>query len=115
MLEALAHEEFETTTIWTEGLQHFAGVPLKLLLDTLGVSEGELSATAINDYAISLPVSEALIEGPLIAYERNGRPMSVRDKGPLWLVYPYDHNREFQTKVIYSRSIWQLDRIAVTR
>ena len=51
--------------------------------------------------------------GPIIAYMMNGEEMSVRNKGPLWLVYPYDLNHEYRSEVIYSRSIWQLDRIDV--
>ena len=39
--------------------------------------------------------------------------MSVREKGPLWIVYPYDSNIAFQTETIYARSIWQLDRISI--
>ena len=43
----------------------------------------------------------------------NGDVMLVRNKGPLWVVYPYDENPEYRSEVIYSRSIWQLDRIEV--
>ena len=39
----------------------------------------------------------------------------MRDKGPLWIIYPYDQNTDYQTEVIYSRSIWQLDRIEVLK
>ena len=57
----------------------------------------------------SREVFRRVVEG----YLRNGEPMSVRDKGPLWVVYNFDSNPEFQTEVMYSRSIWQLDRIVV--
>jgi hypothetical protein len=39
--------------------------------------------------------------------------MTVRDKGPLWIVYPYDAKPEYRQELIYSRSIWQLDHIEV--
>lgn len=112
-LEALGSESFETTTIWTEGLQTFTGVPLTALVGTLGIDGEALKATAINDYAVEIPLSDAVEDGPIIAYEMNGEPMSVRDKGPLWVVYPYDSNPDYRSEVIYSRSIWQLDRISV--
>ena len=70
-----------------------------------------MKATAINDYAVEIPVSDAVVGGPIVAYFLNGEPMSVRDKGPLWIVYPFDADPHYQTEVIYSRSIWQLDRI----
>lgn len=112
-LEEIGTEVVETTTIWTDGVQTFEGVPLNLLLDHLEVTSGELVARAINDYAISLPVAEALEPGPIIAYLRNGEQMTVRDKGPLWIIYPYDSGDEFQTEVIHARSIWQLNRIEI--
>lgn len=113
MLQALSAATVTTGTIWTEGMVQFTGVRLKTLLDAVGVTDGTLDATAINDYAVEIPVSDAVEDGPIIAYEMNGAPMSVRDKGPLWIVYPYDDDPDYRTEVIYSRSIWQLDRIIV--
>jgi hypothetical protein len=113
MLEAMEPVEFTTTTTWTEGPQVFRGVLLRDLLDNVGVTGGTLRAFAVNDYAVDIPVSDAVQGGPIVAYLLNGRPMSVRDKGPLWIVYPYDSRREYRSEVIYSRSIWQLERIEV--
>lgn len=114
-LEAMEKVTLKTTTIWTEGEQSFTGVPLTTFFGEVGVESGRIKAMAINDYAIEIPVTDAVPNGPIIAYELNGEPMSVRDKGPLWIVYPYDSNPDYQSEVIYSRSIWQLDRIEVLR
>lgn len=113
MLSGLGEVSFATTTPWTEGPQEFTGVPLQALVEALGVTSGTIRATAINDYAIEVPVTDAVQGGPILAYLQNGTPMSVRDKGPLWLVYPYDLNQDYQTEVIFSRSIWQLVRLDV--
>ena len=113
MLEELDATTFETTTIWTEGEHSFTGVSLDLLVDRLGLEGETLRATAINDYAIDIPLSDAVEGGPIVAYRMDGETMSVRDKGPLWIVYPYDANADFRTEVVYSRSIWQLDRLEV--
>jgi len=112
-LQALPVVEFETTTMWTEGVQKFQGVALKTLLDQVNVTSGLLIATAINDYRIEIPIAEISDSAPIIAYALNGAPMSVRDKGPLWVVYPYDSNPDFQTEVVFSRSIWQLNRLEI--
>lgn len=113
MLERLGAVEFETSTIWTQGVQHFEGVPLNHLVDHLGITGTTLRATAINDYSVDIPLADAVEGGPIIAFKLNGEEMSVRDKGPLWIVYPYDSKSEYQSEVVYSRSIWQLDRIEV--
>lgn len=111
MLKALDTTTIVTTTIWTEGEQVFQGVALDVLMDRMGVDDGTLKATAINDYSVEIPVSDALPGGPILAYLLNGDQMSIRDKGPLWVIYPFDANTDYRSEVIYSRSIWQLDRI----
>ncbi|MDV7144001.1 molybdopterin-dependent oxidoreductase [Tropicimonas sp. TH_r6] len=113
MLQAMPARTLVTTTIWTEGEQTFTGVELHAVLDLLGVENGEITATAINDYAVSIPVSDAVKDGPIVAYARNGEPMSVREKGPLWIIYPYDSSAEYRTETTYARSIWQLDRLTI--
>lgn len=114
-LQAMPATSFETTTIWTEGAQSFTGVSLHSFLAELGVEGGTLNAAAINDYVVEIPVADAVEGGPIIAYARNGEVMSVRNNGPLWIVYPYDSNADYQSEVIYARSIWQLVRIDVVQ
>lgn len=105
--------QFTTSTVWTSGQIQFAGVRLRDLLDQVGATGATLHVTALNDYAIDLPISDATPGGPIIAYEMNGKPMSVRENGPLWIVYPYDSDVHFRTETIYGRSVWQLVRIDV--
>jgi len=114
-LAEIGTDTFETSTIWTEGGHEFTGVPLSAFLASLDVTSGMMFASAINDYTIEFPVEDALLEGPMIAYLLDGAPMSVRDKGPLWIVYPYDLNPDFQNEDAYARSIWQLDRIEIAQ
>jgi len=115
MLRALPAREFTTSTIWTEGAHRFRGVPLATLLDAVAADGTVLKATALNDYSIEIPIADAVPEGPIIAYEFDGREMSVREKGPLWIVYPFDADADYRTESVYSRSIWQLDRIEVVK
>lgn len=112
-LQKLPEVSFTTTTIWTQGPQTFTGVPLAAVLKAAKMTGTSLQATAANDYAVQIPIEDWGNTGPIIAYKRNGKTMTLRDKGPLWIVYPYDSNPAFRTEVIYTRSIWQLDRIDV--
>ncbi|MFK7764536.1 MAG: oxidoreductase [Roseobacter sp.] len=113
MLEEMGAVTFETSTIWTEGVQRFTGVELSVLLDALDAAGTQLRASAVNDYAVDIPMIDAKAGGPIVAFLRNGEEMNLRNKGPLWIVYPYDRAPEYQSELIYSRSIWQLDRIEV--
>ena len=111
MLEELPSVEFTTNTIWTEGPQTFKGVQLKDFLEIVGARGEVLEALAINDYAINIPAEDAVEGGAILAYMLNGSYMPRREKGPLWVVYPYDSNIDYRSETTYSRSIWQLDRL----
>ncbi|WP_199913565.1 molybdopterin-dependent oxidoreductase [Ruegeria sp. Alg231-54] len=115
MLQALPQRSFETSTIWTEGETTFVGVPLSVLLEQVEAEGATIRATAINDYAVEIPVGSISAQDPIVAYEMDGAAMSRRQKGPLWIVYPYDSDTKYQTEVIYSRSIWQLDRLEIVK
>jgi len=112
-LQALPAVRFETSTIWTEGIQSFEGVPLVTLLSHVGAAQGAIRAIALNDYAITIPTTDAVEGGPIVAYMRDGVEMSIRDKGPLWIIYPFDGNKIYKSEEYYARSIWQLDRIEI--
>lgn len=111
MLEALGTVAVETSTVWTQGVIRFEGVPLRALLERLGIRKGQIQAIAANDYGVAIPVSDAVDGGPIIAFRRDGKEMSVRENGPLWIIYPSDSNPDYQTEAIYARSIWQLVRM----
>jgi hypothetical protein len=81
----------------------------------MGLNDGRFLATAINDYSVEIPLSDAVEGGPIIAYLMDGEEMSIRDKGPLWVIYPYDSDADFRSEVVFSRSIWQLDRLEILR
>jgi hypothetical protein len=115
MLSQMKAVTFQTSTIWTDGPQVFTGVALVDLLDDLGAEGTGLHVIAANDYTIEIPMSDVVEGGPILAYARNGSQMTLRDKGPLWIVYPYDLNPAYQSETIYARSVWQVDRIEVVR
>lgn len=110
---SLGSETIKTGTIWTDGVTEFRGVPLKTFVERLEAKGSILRIWALNDYTVDVPFADAVTDGPILAYEANGKPLSVRDKGPIWLLYPFDSNPDYQTEVIYARSIWQIERMEV--
>ena len=112
-LAALPQISFTTTTIWTTEAATFSGPSLAAVLDSLGAEGASLSMIAVNDYKVEMPWALMEQDTPIIANRINGEPFSIRDKGPLWVVFPYDSDPRFQTEEIYSLSIWQLNQIQV--
>lgn len=112
-LVALPQVEFTTTTIWTEGELTFSGPSLSGLLATLGVENTDLEMTAINNYKVRIPREAIETDAPIIANRIDGEQFGVRQKGPLWLVYPYDAEERYRSETVFSYSIWQLTSIRV--
>ena len=112
-LENLPVVSFQTGTIWTEGQMTFSGPTLASVLTLVGAGGGNLLLRAVNDYEVTLPISLVSADAPIIATHINGKPFTVREKGPLWVVFPYDRGPEFRTETSYAVSVWQLTEISV--
>lgn len=112
-LDGLEQLNFTTSTIWTDGPQEFSGVSLKTLLTHIKAKGSSVDLIAMNDYSVSVDIADLEDDAPLIATRMNGETMSVRDKGPFWMVYPYDRDAKYNTELHYSLSIWQLNRMTV--
>lgn len=113
MLEALGTESFETTTPWYNGPVRFEGVRMRKLMQTVGASGKVVTAVALNDYTTDIPIADFEHYGVLLAMKRDGNDMPVRDKGPLFIVYPYDSKPELKSQKFYSRSAWQVSKLEV--
>lgn len=113
MLEALGLASFTTTTPWYDGPVTFEGVPMTKLMRVVAASGDHVTAIALNDYATDIPVTDFPRYGVLLALKRNGSYMPVRDKGPLFIVYPYDTDPELRQPMFTSRSAWQVTKLIV--
>lgn len=100
-----------TETPWTDGTIDFQGVLVRDLIATLGASGTHLRATALDDYAITIALEEFDAFDVILATRRDGEIMKVRNKGPVWLIYPWSDFRELQNEANYSKGIWQVTEI----
>ncbi|MGJ8589951.1 MAG: oxidoreductase [Yoonia sp.] len=115
MLDALPQVEFATSTIWTQEIDIFSGPTLHSLIDFAGSGTGDVIASALNDYSITIPRSFIEKTAPIVASRINGRTFSIREKGPLWIIFPYDKSEHYRSELIYALSVWQLRRLTVDR
>ena len=96
----------KTYTSWTEGEVTFEGFLLSDLIKKLGAKGTSIYATAINDYEIEIPFSDAKQYPVLIAYKKEGEYMTVRNKGPLWVIYL--ERTPGEMRLHNDKMIWQL-------
>jgi hypothetical protein len=113
MLESMGLVTVETTTPWHEGKVAFEGVPLDKLMKQVGASGQRVVVVALNDYTTEIPIDDFAKFNVILAIKRNGEYMSVRDKGPLFVIYPYDSNPDLKSQTYYARSAWQVAKIDV--
>lgn len=113
MLEALAGRDAKMETPWTEGKVEFSGPLLREILKAAGAKGTKLSVKALNDYAAEVPMDDATGLDTMLATKMNGEIMSVRDKGPLMLVYPFDLDKGLYNEKYFGRSVWQIKEIEV--
>ena len=111
LLQKLGTTSFKTSTQWTDGVADFKGISLRVLLDQIKADPKTLEVIAINEYRVEVPASDAIPGGPILAWQQGGTLLSVREKGPLWLIYPYDTSAAFRTEEVYARSVWQVVKI----
>jgi len=113
MLESLPQETVATVTPWTDGQTIFTGPLARAVLNLVGAAGKQVEAVALNDYGVVIPIDDFEDYRVILAMLMNGKPMGTRDKGPLWVIYPWSEHPELQTVVVHGRSIWQLKAMNV--
>jgi len=111
MLEAMKATTFETHTPWTEGLTKFTGVTLKHLLEAVGSESHIVKMHAEDGYIYELDRAIEDKHPVMVAYKKNDKYMSLRQLGPLWVIFPFDDFPELNTEENRAASVWQLNRM----
>ena len=113
MLEKLPQKTFSTRSPWFPDAMRFTGPLLRDVLAAAGANGKTIMALALNDYKTEIPFDDVLRQDPIVARLMNDKPMPVRAKGPLFIVYPYDSKSELRSEIYYNRSAWQLKALTV--
>jgi hypothetical protein len=112
-LEDLGLTELKTSNPFTDGVHLYEGVLLAEVLDLVGASGTTLTARALDGYTVDIPVQDVRDYPVLLAMKIDGQVMSVRQKGPLWVIYPVDQYPDLKAESYSARSIWQLTHVTV--
>ena len=114
-LKALPQVEVKTLTPWTDQQDNYRGPRLSVLIDSLQARGEWLEATALNDYATRSNLQAARQYPVILATHKNGQPMSVRDKGPIWVIYPLSDFPALRKEEHHQAMVWQLKTLHVGR
>ena len=113
LLDALPQHSFVSTTPWLKHPATFTGPLLKDVLQALKAQGTTLKALALNDYKIDIPLDDAFKFDVILTRKVDGRVLTVREKGPIFVMYPFERFPELKTETYYSRCVWQLKSLRV--
>lgn len=113
MLRSLPQVQLHTSTAVTDGVHRFDGFLMRDLLALIGAEGESVTASALNDYTIEIPIDEFERFDVVVAYAMDGEALLPSNKGPLWIVYPRDQHDELQDIRYDYRWVWQLNRLEV--
>ena len=109
--------ELPQTTVVTgnefaNGKVSYRGPLMRDVLAQLGLDGAKsVRLVAANDYFVDIPTEDFRAYDAILAMEADGKPLSRRDKGPLWLMYPISDHPELNDPTYLRRLIWQVVRI----
>ena len=113
LLELLGLSELMTSTPWTDGERAFVGVPFAKLLDAIGAAGSIARAVAANDYVVDIPISNLREADAFLAMSMDGKQLRLRNKGPLWIIYPWSQRPELDRIELHSYAVWQLQSLHI--
>lgn len=110
-LDAFPQHAYETKTPWT-GRHTFSGPLLKDVMFKSGpVTSKAISARALNDYIVDIDLMLIEKYPVLLATRMDGKPMRIRNKGPIWILFPLDQSPELDTMEVHGQMVWQLEKL----
>lgn len=107
-LEQLGLVKFTINDPWQETQVEYTGVLMSDLLEVAGASESatEVTITALDGYAPTVPIEEFRTHRVILATRSNGEYMTAEELGPTRIIFQYDDHPNSDEAKIYS--VWQV-------
>lgn len=102
-----------TETPWTNGILHFKGPLLRDILRDAGAIGNIIQVGGLDGRSAIIPREDIETYDVIVACQINGEYFGLRDRGPLWIIYPWSENSEIQTATFYERGIYHLGFLSV--
>jgi len=111
-LQAMPQTDIRTENEFVDGKRDFRGPLARNVLDLAGGKQAKtVILTAANDYQVEFKAVELRKYDVILALTMDGKALSRRGKGPIWMIYPMSDHAELRDPVFNSRLIWQLVKI----
>lgn len=111
-LEELPQKTFKTQHTWATTPQEFSGPLLADVLKKICPSARDIYLRSLDQYSIMVNFSKVAKYEPILALKIDGQPLTIREKGPLWLMINTD-GYKVPTRSLDSLFVWQLYYIRI--
>ncbi|WP_428033680.1 molybdopterin-dependent oxidoreductase [Amphritea sp.] len=112
-LQQLKSDTFTLQTRWSDSVKSYHGPLLSAVLNYVGAAGKQIRLTALNDYSVEIELDYVDQFEPILAWSEDGQQLSIRNKGPLWLILPHHKFPELLGEIHTGRMIWQLSQIEI--
>ena len=110
---ALPRSTVTTSTPWTPK-SDFAGPLLSRVLSEVDAKGTKLRLIALDNFSVEVDAGYLERYGTILAISRNDVRLTIRDFGPIFVMYPRDSfKQELDTPAAASYLVWQLCGIEV--
>jgi hypothetical protein len=111
-LESLPQATIKTASPYFEGEVEFSGPTLRSVINQIDASEKKkITFIALNNYRVSGDITKLLSMDAIVATRQDGKTMSIRQRGPFWVMLPLSDRPELDHEDFHRFMVWQLDQI----
>ncbi len=111
-LETLPMHEVTASITVEEPIKTFEGILLRDVLAYLGALDAEeITVRGDDAYAASIPQKDWKTWPVLLATRSEGKPLTLRQRGPARVIYPMQDFEELNHRRYRNRSVWMVQEI----
>lgn len=112
-VEKLPQKSITTTSHITDDPITYSGPLFTDLLNLAGAQGDLVTVVAWDDYLAEIKVEDLNKYGVILATHENGKQLSMEDRGPMYVVFPFSDYPEIRNDLYYNKSVWQIKTIEV--
>ncbi|MGF1739750.1 hypothetical protein L4C34_01490 [Vibrio profundum] len=113
MVDKLTNHTVSTNNHVVSKVADYQGPKLESVLSLVGARGSDVKIVAWDDYVVTIPIETIKKYGVLLATHENGVRMTLDDKGPFFVVFPFSQYAELRNDLYYNLSVWQVRDIIV--
>lgn len=113
MIDNMVQHTVNTNNHVVEQVVEYRGPAISDILRSVGAKGESVKVIAWDDYVVTIPISDINKYQVILATHEAGKRMTIDDKGPLFVVFPFSNYAELRNDFFYSLSVWQVREFIV--